>query len=67
MKFRVLLTICDRDTGEIFKPGSIWDDHDQRTDYERAILREMGAITPLSQPQLTQPVQPDTQAQEKTK
>lgn len=50
MKFKVLQTLCDRDTGEIFQPGSIWDDKDQRTDYERELLIEMRAVEPLSEP-----------------
>lgn len=50
MKFKVLQTIRDRDTGEIFQPGSIWDDRDQRTPYERDLLIAMGAVAPLPPP-----------------
>lgn len=50
MKFKVLLTIQDRETGEILQPGAVWDDKDQRTDYERELLIEMRAVEPLSEP-----------------
>lgn len=47
MRWKVLRTIRDRDTGEYFNPGQVWDDHDQRTEYERDILVAMGAIEAL--------------------
>lgn len=50
MKFKVLLTIQDRETGEILQPGAVWDDKDQRTAYEREILIAMGAVEALSEP-----------------
>lgn len=49
MKFIVLQTIRDRDTGEIIKPGGIWDDRDRRTAYERDVLKAMGVIEPLQE------------------
>jgi hypothetical protein len=47
LKFRVLQTIQDRDTGEVIQLGGIWDDRDQRTAYERDLLIAMGVVEPL--------------------
>lgn len=47
MKWKVLRTIRDRDTNEVIQPGGIWDDRDQRNEYERDILIAMGAIEAL--------------------
>lgn len=49
MKWKVLQTIQDRDTGEVISPGGIWDDRDQRTEYERDILMAMNVIEPLQE------------------
>lgn len=59
MKWKVLQTIRDRDTGELIQPGGIWDDRNQRTDYERDILIVKGVIAPLH-PEGIEPPQEST-------